>query len=96
MVRPEFSAITELSVGTGADFAYLEIGAAPTAETVGQRIRIPARVPEYFAANRGADKVAGKAGSVSDVTPNPVSQACTVIRVIYDDVAGTVEVAEMW
>lgn len=86
--------VTEIAVAAGADFAFIEIGTAPTAETAGQRIRIPARVPEYFSIERGVEKVAAKAGITSNVMASPVSIDCTVIRVIYDDVAAVVEVME--
>lgn len=84
----------ELSVGTGAACCYLSIGPVPNAEAV-PRIRIPPMVPEYFRVEPGKDKIAAKAGAPAAVTSASfITADVTVIRVLYDDVAGVLEVME--
>lgn len=83
----------ELSVGTGAACCYISIGPAPDADA-SPRIRVPPMVPEYFRVEPNKDKIAAKAGVTGAVSAQFVTGDVTVIRVLYDDVAGVLEVME--
>ena len=83
----------ELSVGTGAASCFISIGAAPNADA-SPRIRIPPMVPEYFRVEPGKDKIAAKAGATGAISGAFISADVTVVRVLYDDVAGVLEVME--
>ena len=86
--------VSELSVGVGASVAFIAFGTAPDPTAVGSRIRIVPGLPEYFRVEAGKDKVAARAGAVQSETPATVDRDCTVVRVLYDDTAGVVEVME--
>lgn len=83
----------ELSVGTGAACCYLSIGAAPNADA-SPRIRIPPMLPEYFRVEPLKDKLAAKAGGIGSISAEFITADVTVVRVLYDDVAGVLEVME--
>lgn len=83
----------ELSVGTGAACCFLSIGPAPNADA-SPRIRIPPMVPEYFRVEPLKDKLAAKAGGIGAVSAEFIAAEVTVVRVLYDDAAGVLEVME--
>jgi hypothetical protein len=85
--------VTELAVATGSAFCFVEFGPAPTAQVAGQRVRIPAGVPEYFGVNPKVDRIAAYSGAVGAVSA-VLENHTTCVRVIYDDVAGVLEIME--
>lgn len=82
----------ELTVETSAAYAFVQFAAVPTAATLNQRVRIVAGVPEYFKV-QGGHKCAAKVGSTADVSL-AFASLTTVVRVLYDEVAGVVEMTE--
>lgn len=86
--------VTELGVGAGASIAYIAFGESPDPTDTSARIRVMPGLPEYFRVEAGKDKVAARAGALQAVTPLPVDKDCTVVRILFDDAAGVVEVME--
>lgn len=84
--------VQELTTETAAAYAFVEFGTSPTAGTAESRIRVAAGVPEYFKVT-GGEKVAAKVGTTSEVSA-VTDVGTTVVRVLYDEVAGIVEVME--
>lgn len=86
--------VTELGVAAAATIAYVAFGTSPDPTNAAARVRIVPGIPEYFRVEAGKDKVAARAGGSQSVMAQAVDKDCTVVRVLYDDAAGVVEVME--
>lgn len=82
-----------LVVEAAFDYCYISIGAVPAPQTAATRFRIPAGVVEYFRVIPGVDAIGARCGSTSDSTA-VVGDHTTVVRILYDEVAGQVCVME--
>jgi hypothetical protein len=86
--------VTILTVGAAETFAYVAINDDPDTTDATQTIRIAARLPEYFKAIPSVTKVEALAGVTTDLMGSTVGANTTCIRLLYDDVAGEVEIME--